>query len=144
MIATERALQHTLRDLLHKPPMRLWIKQQDTHTTGTPDCLSIRAGRVTQVELKYIRPTDISKVDGTFLTGVRPAQRVWLRDWHRAGGRGWLWIGVHDRLYVLHPMGVPEVKTRVDVFDLERLAERVVKLSREELAAQLPVLLEGR
>lgn len=144
MIGSERELQQTMRDLFHKPPHACCWKMQDSFITGVPDQLYLVRGVVTWVELKFVYPAKVSPRDGSFRTGLRAAQRIFLRDWVRAGGRAFLLIAVDAHVYLIDGARCPPVAARVDRHDLVGLASASARLERGEIHAALADTLSGR
>lgn len=72
-----------------------WKRVENGVGPGTPDTFSVVYNSQQWVELKDIDRWTIKYLD------VRPLQRIWLQQLHKAGGRGFVFVRVHDSEYIL-------------------------------------------
>ena len=93
-------------------PLKNWLakKIQDSFFKGQPDVLAMAEGRVALIELKYEPelPHDALKTKMFVDQSVKPKgkglsveQRNNLEEWQNAGGRAWVFFGVHRNGYLL-------------------------------------------
>jgi hypothetical protein len=98
---TERSWwERHLHPLLHVPPKRIAWRITDPGRPGIPDVILNQDGVVTWLELEVAYPAKREETRMT-LPHYSLVQRAHLRDWVRAGGRGYVLVREVGSWYLL-------------------------------------------